>query len=105
MRCWSAPIRCSPAGVSNWSRLQHDMQSPLREFVEAGGLMSYGTVLADGYYKGGNYVARILKGTNPSDLPVEQIEKFELVINVTTAKVLGLTVPDRLLALADEVIE
>jgi putative tryptophan/tyrosine transport system substrate-binding protein len=77
----------------------------IREFVEAGGLVSYGTVLGDGYYKGGNYVARILKGTNPSDLPVEQIEKFELVINVTTAKVLGLTVPDRLLALADEVIE
>src|SRR5262249_22032713 len=77
----------------------------IREFVEAGGLMSYGTVLGDGYYKGGNYIARILKGTNPADLPVEQIEKFELVINVTTAKPLGLTVPDRLLALADEVIE
>jgi putative tryptophan/tyrosine transport system substrate-binding protein len=76
-----------------------------REFVEAGGLMSYGTVLRDGYYKGGNYVARILKGAKPADLPVEQIDKFELVINVTTAKALGLTVPDRLLALADEVVE
>src|SRR5262249_55271940 len=75
----------------------------IREFVEAGGLMSYGTVLGDGYYKGGNYIARILKGTTPADLPVEQIEKFELVINVATAKALGLTVPDRLLALADEV--
>ena len=67
--------------------------------------MSYGTVLGDGYYKGGNYIARILKGAKPADLPVEQLEKFELVINVTTAKALGLTVPDRLLALADEVIE
>src|SRR5260221_9989247 len=76
-----------------------------REFVEAGGLMSYGTVLRDGYYKGSNYVARILKGAKPADLPVEQIDRFELVINVATAKALGLTVPDRLLALADEVIE
>src|SRR5262249_2991712 len=58
----------------------------IREFVEAGGLMSYGTVLGNGYSKGGHYIARILKGTNPADLPVEQIEKFELVINVTTAK-------------------
>ena len=76
-----------------------------REFVEAGGLVSYGTVLRDGYYKGGNYVARILKGTKPADLPVDQIDKFELVINAMTAKALGLTVPDRLLALADEVIQ
>jgi putative ABC transport system substrate-binding protein len=76
-----------------------------REFVEAGGLVSYGTVLRDGYYKGGNYVARILKGAKPADLPVEQIDKFELVINAMTAKALGLTVPDKLLALADEVIQ
>ena len=76
-----------------------------REFVEAGGLVSYGTVLRDGYYKGGKYVARILKGTKPADLPVEQIDKLEMVINATTAKALGLTVPDKLLALADEVIE
>jgi putative tryptophan/tyrosine transport system substrate-binding protein len=77
----------------------------LREFVEAGGLLSYGTVLGEGFYKGGNYIGRILKGAKPADLPVEQIDKFELVINVTTAKALRLTVPDRLLAIADDVIE
>jgi ABC-type uncharacterized transport system substrate-binding protein len=76
-----------------------------REFVEAGGLMSYGTVLSDGFYKGGNYVGRVLKGTKPADLPVEQLNKFELIINLKTVKALGLTVPDKLLALADEVIE
>jgi len=76
-----------------------------REFVEAGGLMSYGTVLSDGFYKGGNYVGKVLKGTKPADLPVEQVNKFELVINLKTAKALGLTVPDKLLGLADEAIE
>jgi putative ABC transport system substrate-binding protein len=86
---------------------QHAMPTTyeFREFVEAGGLMSYGTVLSDGYYRGGNYVGKILKGTKPADLPVEQVDKFELVINLKTAKTLGLTVPDKLLALADEVIE
>jgi ABC-type uncharacterized transport system substrate-binding protein len=76
-----------------------------REFVEAGGLMSYGSVLSDGFYKGGNYVGKVLKGTKPADLPVEQVNKFELVINLKTAKALGLTVPDKLFGLADEVIE
>ena len=76
-----------------------------REFVEAGGLMSYGTVLSDGFYKGGNYVGKVLKGTRPADLPVEQVDKFELVINLKTAKALGLTVPDKVLGLADEAIE
>ena len=86
---------------------QHAMPTTyeFREFVEAGGLMSYGTVLTDGFYKGGHYVGKVLKGTKPADLPVEQVDKFELVINLKTARTLGLTVPDKLLALADEVIE
>jgi putative ABC transport system substrate-binding protein len=81
------------------------MMCGFRELVEAGCLMSYGANLPDLYRRAAEFADKILRGAKPTDIPVEQPTRFDLVINLATAKALGLTVPDDLLALANEVIE
>ena len=76
-----------------------------RPFAVAGGLMSYGGDLAESYRVAGNYVGRILKGDKPADLPVQEVAKVEMIINLKTAKALGLKIPEPLIGRADEVIE
>src|SRR4029450_2929982 len=87
------------------ARARMPVISARRDLPEAGGLMSYGTSVPAMFRRAATYVERILKGANPGDLPVEQAATFELVINLKTAKALGLTIPPSLLARADQVIE
>ena len=99
-----ALMRANRKRIADFAKEPVPVRRTSREFVEAGGLMSYGADLADSYRRVAYYVDRILKGTKPADLPVEQPMKFELVFNLKTAKQIGVTIPPNVLARADKVI-
>jgi putative tryptophan/tyrosine transport system substrate-binding protein len=111
-KCDALYIFASAFAQGHWKRLAQlalDYQLPamygFREFVDRGGLLSYGANLSDAYRRAAALVDKVLKGSRPSDLPVEQPSRFELVINARTAKALGVTIPDIVLVQAHEVIE
>ena len=97
--------RTGARSFSRRSRSKLPTVSGAREFVEAGGLMAYGPDYPDLYRRAATFVDKILKGAKPGDIPIEQPTKFQLVINLKTAKALGVTIPPALLARADEVME